>query len=221
MKEYWSIPGPNKAPNAPCIAFYKYDGANFRAEWTKKNGWCKFGTRHVLMDASHQQFGPVIQLFLDKYGESIPKVFVHKFFRGIDSFTVYCELWSANSIAGHFPQLDGRLDVKFPTAEPANITLFDVNANKRGLVLPRDFIKLFGHLDIPRIVYEGNFNQRFIQDVRDNKFDLREGVVAKGTNCSQHHFWMAKCKTSWWFEQLKTLAETNQAIAKELRENTQ
>ncbi len=50
MKKYFSIPGPSKAPNDHCIAFYKYDGSCIRVEWTKKNGWCKYGSRTVLID---------------------------------------------------------------------------------------------------------------------------------------------------------------------------
>lgn len=219
MKRYPSIPGPSKSPNAPCIAFYKYDGVNFRAEWSRKRGWYKFGSRNVLIDRDHP-FGSAIQLFLDKYAKDLPLVFKNKYFKGIDSFIVYCEIWSANSIAGHFPQSDGTLRVQLSDIEPNNVTLFDVNANKRGIVLPRDFVKLFGHLDIPEIVYEGNFNRQFIEDVRKNAFNIKEGVVAKGTNVTQHRLWMAKCKTNWWFEEIKRLAEANEIIAKTLRENS-
>lgn len=64
MKDYPSIPGSSKAPQLPCIAFKKYDGSNIRAEWSKKRGWYKFGTRTQLIDKTDLVFGVVPDLRL-------------------------------------------------------------------------------------------------------------------------------------------------------------
>jgi len=68
----------------------------------------------------------------------------------------------------------------------------------------------FEHLKIPEIIYEGNFNESFIQDVKDGKYDLEEGVVVKGNlphGKHPHNLWMAKVKTKTWLDKLKEEAE--------------
>ena len=56
-----------------------------------------------------------------------------------------------------------------------------VGHKNRAFIKPRDFIKVFSSL-IPtsKVVYEGNLNEQFIQDVRNNIYNLKEGVVCKG-----------------------------------------
>ena len=217
MKSYWEIPGPSKSPQSPCIAFNKYDGANLRFEWSKKRGWYKFGSRNILIDHTSEQFGPAIPLFLETLGEPLVEVFKDsKAFRGVDSFIVYCEYCSANSFAGWFPK-----------DEPKELVLIDVNPHKKGFVLPRDFVKLFGHLRSAEVVYEGNFGPEFVQDVREGKYNLgnvKEGVVAKGIidgkrSNSVHGLWMSKVKTKWWLEELKRKASTDAEFRKILLDN--
>jgi len=75
-------------------------------------------------------------------------------------------------------------------------------------VLPRDFVNHFGHLRAAEVIYEGNFNSQFVQDVKDGKYPVEEGVVAKGVKegKKQHGLWMSKVKTRKWFERLKHCA---------------
>ena len=217
MKEYWSISGPRQAPHEDCIAFDKLDGNNIRAEWSKKQGWYKYGTRTVLLDRTHAIWGCAIPLFEAKYAESLVKaVLDNKDWRGVEKtgFIAYCELCGPNSFAGW--HIEG---------EQLDVTLIDVNINKRGIVLPRQFIKVFGHLDIPKVVYEGKFNKQFIEDVYQGKYPVKEGVVAKGIipgRKAQHSLWMAKAKTKWWLDELRKRAETDinlkQVLADNIRE---
>lgn len=45
MKQYPTINYWNKGYfGESCYAFEKLDGSNIRAEWSKKQGWHKFGT---------------------------------------------------------------------------------------------------------------------------------------------------------------------------------
>lgn len=202
MKLYPSIPGPSKAPQLPCIAFYKYDGSNIRAEWTKKRGWHKFGTRGQLLDESCPLFGGAVKLFHERLGDNIAKVIRdHKDYRGVTEAIVYCEYFGPSSIGMYhnWEELKTKGELK----------LFDVNIHKRGFVIPREFVRNFGHLEhSAQVVYEGNFNKQFVRDVREGKYDVREGVVAKGVNPAnkgraEHGLWMAKCKTNWWFEEIR------------------
>lgn len=192
MYQYPSISGPNKAPHEHCIAFYKHDGSNLRFEWQPKKGWCKYGTRHLLFDHTHDEFGKAIEMFKNKYASDIEKIIRDdKIMRMAKCVTVFLEFEGPRSFAGrHHPE-----DVK-------DLILLDAHVHKKGIMGPTEFLKRFGHLQIPRIVYEGVLNQTFIEDVKTNKFDLKEGVVCKGG--SGHGLWMRKIKTTEYRERLKS-----------------
>ncbi len=198
MKQYLEIQGPNKAPRENCIAFYKYDGSNIRAEWTRKKGWFKYGSRKVLIDNTHP-LGDAINVFLNTYGDELEKIFrKDKLFRNCQNVTVFSEYFGPNSFAGQHEEDD-----------PKEVVLFDVSIHKKGIMSPKDFIKIFGHLKIPEIIYQGNFNESFIQDVKDGKYPVEEGIVAKGLlphGKPPHNLWMAKIKTRKWIEKLKAEA---------------
>lgn len=49
MKEYPSIERKAKY-GIPVYMFEKIDGSNIRVEWSKKNGFYKYGSRHVLLN---------------------------------------------------------------------------------------------------------------------------------------------------------------------------
>ena len=212
MKTYWQIPGPSGAPRGlPCIAFYKHDGSNLRFEWSKKRGWYKFGTRHRLFDESDIEFGEAIPLFLNKFGDEIPKVLKAKQYRGVDRCIVYCEFEGENSFAGWHE-----------VNETQDLILIEVNPHKKGFVPPRQFVSDFGHLHIPKVVYEGNFNREFIQAVRNGEYPVKEGVVAKGIKPgtkAPHGLWMAKAKTAWWLMELRNRAKEIEALRQVLAEN--
>ncbi len=159
MKQYPEIQGSNKAPREYCIAFEKYDGSNIRVEWSRKRGWYKFGSRKVLIDGTHP-LGDAMQIFLNTYGDDLEKIFrKDKLFRNCQNVTVFNEYFGPNSFAGwHDPD------------DEKEIVLFDISIYKKGIMSPRDFVKMFGHLKIPKIIYEGNFNESFIQDVKDGKY---------------------------------------------------
>src|SRR6185436_11759574 len=88
--------------------------------------------------------------------------------------------------------------------EPMELRLFDVNINKRGLVGPRQFMKTFGHLPVPEVLCEGVLTRELIQDVRDGKYPVNEGVICKGGGeKSCHDIWMVKIKTTAYLAKLK------------------
>lgn len=214
MKSYPSIPGPSKAPQSPCIAFYKYDGSNLRFEYSRKRGWWKFGTRRRLFDENDPEYGGAIELFRETYADGLERVFkFEKTYRGIEKATVFCEWFGPSSFAGYHDW-----------EEDHEVMLIDVEIYKRGMVLPRDFVNHFGHLKIPTIIYEGNFSLQFVQDVKEGKYEVAEGVVAKGVNLgkkksAQHGLWLRKVKTLWWLNELKQRAQRDPQFAQALREN--
>jgi hypothetical protein len=213
MKDYPEIPGPSKAPQGPCIAFHKYDGSNLRFEWSKKRGWYKAGIRSGLIDASHPDFGCALHAFQEQQAEGIEKVLRdNKNYIGIQNVVVFCEFLGPSSFAGWH-------DWK----EPKELILFDVDIIKKGFVLPRDFLKDFGHLRIAEPVYEGNFNKEFVEKVKDGHFPVGEGVVAKGVLASKnpvHGLWRAKVKTKAWLAELaKRVQENPKFFGKTLADN--
>lgn len=213
MKEYWSIPGPKKSPKGwPCIAFFKHDGSNLRFEWSKKRGWYKFGTRRRLFDETDPEYGRAIPIFLEKFGDQIPRILKkEKEYRSVDQCIVWCEFEGEHSFAGFHDFTDD-----------FDLILLDVNPYKKGIVPPRQFIKHFGSLNVPEVVYEGNFNQRFILDVREGKYPVKEGVVVKGIKPGghpQHGLWMAKVKTLWWLDELRAKAKENEQYSEVLADN--
>ncbi len=179
-------------------AFDKLDGSNIRAEWNPKRGWYKFGTRNNMIDERDLQFGEAVTLFLNKYGDSLSKVFrTNKSYRRIESFVVFAEYVGEQSFAGR--HIDG--DTK-------DIILFDVDQYKHGFVTPKNFVEDFGHLHIPDVIYKGPYTMDFVQSIRDNQHNLKEGVIVKGvlkTKNQKDEVWMVKVKTKEWLQRVKEL----------------
>lgn len=207
MKQYPKINYYNQGLfDYNCICFDKLDGSNIRLEWSKKRGFYKFGTRNNMITDKDENFGKAIPLFLEKYNDSISKVFTDKY-KKVESFVVFAEYVGPNSFAGwHHP--DDTMD----------IVLFDVNQYKKGFISPYEFVENFGHLDIPKIIYTGKYNQKLIDDIKNNVYGLDEGVIAKGmfvTKKEGEQIWQVKVKTNEWLKKVKTKLG-DKALAEEL-----
>ncbi len=190
MKQYPKIEFYNKGiVGLECYAFDKLDGSNLRFEWGRKRGWYKFGTRNNMIDRSYPEFGNGIDLFLNKYGDDLHRVFVNKYSK-VESFVVFCEYLGEKSFAG---QHDIN-DIK-------DVVLFDVNQYKRGFIPPMEFIDNFGHLHIPKVIYQGRYGQDLINSVKLNQYKLSEGVIVKGIEGKE--IWMTKIKTNDWLERVR------------------
>ncbi len=206
MKDYPSILGPSGAPQLPCIAFYKYDGSNLRFEWQQKAGWCKYGTRRRLFDHTDPEYGAAVEIFHKKYAAGIEDVIKNdKQFRGVREVICFCEYFGPHSFGGQHDPKHPALAMKgVVDNSPMDLMLFDVNLHKKGMMAPRDFVNTFKHLPIAQVVYEGNLNASFIQDVKDGKYPVVEGVVCKGcVGKAPHGIWMRKIKTRAYIEELK------------------
>ncbi len=191
MKEYPSIPGPpvHGAPNMRGWAFYKYDGSNLRVEWSKKRGWHKWGTRTHLFDHTDPTFGQAPAIFTAQFAEPLEKA-IRDNFKGRDRAIAYLEFFGPNSFTG-----------KHKTEDPKELVLIDVNVHQMGFIGPEKFLEVFGHLKRAEVVYEGIIDHQFIQDVRDGKYPVVEGVVCKGGD--RHKLWMMKVKTMAYLAKIK------------------
>jgi hypothetical protein len=200
VKQYPIIPYWNKGFfGESCIAFEKLDGSNIRAEWNKKQGWYKFGTRNQLIDSHDRDFGEAVRLFYHTYADDLTAVFRDKY-RDTQNFVVFFEYFGDNSFAGwHDPKDEKR------------VVLFDVNQYKKGFIEAKEFVKNFGHLEIPEIIYEGKYSRELVHRIKDS--DLHEGVVCKGIR--KKLVWMTKIKSNKWLDRLRNL-KGEIALAKEL-----
>lgn len=185
--DYWCV---------PIIAFDKKDGSNLRFEFSQKKGFYKFGTRKMMIDQQSEPFGFAVDLFLNKYNENLHRIFKDKDYRNVQSFVCFAELVGSKS---EFGQHDFENDT-------FDIILFDIHQYKRGLIPPKEFVKKFESCGIPEIIYEGNLNKEFVEDVRQNKFNLSEGVIGKGeikTKKGRDQLYYCKIKTLDWLNRLK------------------
>ena len=76
----------------------------------------------------------------------------------------------------------------------------------------------FGHLPSAPVVYQGPFDEQLVNDVREGKYPVAEGVVAKGVVLGkkknpQHGLWMSKVKTKAWLAQLRRRADALEFLA--------
>lgn len=186
MLQYPSIVGSSKAPlGKPCIAFYKYDGSNLRWEWSPKQKWHKFGTRRQLFDKDTPLFQQAIPLFIENIGHMIEEK-VKKEYGRVERITAFTEFFGPSSFAGSHNE-----------AEEKELRLFDVFIFKKGFIQPRKFVKMFGEYKwAAEVVYEGNLNKQFIEDIKSSKYNVFEGVIAKGDD------FMVKIKTQKYFDLL-------------------
>jgi len=201
MKTYPSIESANCANKSiSIIAFDKLDGSNIRAEWSAKRGFYKFGTRRRMIDHTDPHLGRAVLLIKAKFEKDLDKVFrrakpIQRFQKGAVCFF---EFFGPRSFAGQHAKDDEH-----------DIVLIDVAPNKAGLIPPREFIKLFGHLHIPEIVYEGRAGKEFIEKVQRGELKgmTFEGVVCKAPNPNRKKTSqpvMFKVKSHAWLERLRT-----------------
>lgn len=195
MKQYPHIEYWNQCKYGSTVwGFDKLDGTNIRAEWSKKRGFYKFGTRKQMIDENHPQFGEAVKLFLEKYNEGLSKIFTdNKEYKNIKSFVTFAEYYGEKSFAGYHED------------DEKDITLFDISMYQKGWVKPKDFIDNFNHLGIPRLIYQGNFNRSLIRDVKEGVYDVEEGIIVKGLRKTKGDelVWMTKIKTDKWLKKLK------------------
>ena len=195
MKTYPKIEYYNRGFFGDTVyAFDKLDGSNIRAEWNKKRGWYKFGTRKQMIDENDINFGDAIPIFLEKYGDDLEKVF-RKTYSNIQNVVIFGEYVGENSFSGQHIEEDEK-----------DVVLFDVNLYKKGFISPKDFYNNFGHLHIPNLVYKGVYDEDLIKDIRSNK-TLKEGVICKGVRKTKGDeiVWMTKIKTLDWLNKVKIL----------------
>lgn len=168
MKPYPSIPRWSQASGTSVYVFDKLDGSNVRAEFNRKGSITKFGKREGLLDDQTPFLREAESLIADKYGEQLGKIVRDNRW---ERTTCYFEFYGPNSFAGtHYD-------------EEHTVTLFDVATFKNGFLEPREFLKLFGHMDYAKLLHHGNFTHELAEAISERTLDgmTFEGVIAKGS----------------------------------------
>lgn len=203
MEQYPSI--DTIVSGAPIYAFDKLDGSNIRAEWNRKNGFYKFGTRRRLLDANEKPFGEAIELIQNKYSDDLERIFRKERYEKV---TAFFEFAGENSFAG------------FHEDEEHDVTLFDIHVYKQGMLPPKEFLKLFyDRVDTTKMLYGGIANQPFIEKVRNSELEgmTFEGVVCKGGFDHRRQPITFKIKSYAWLNKLKVKYAGNQAMYEKLK----
>jgi hypothetical protein len=171
--------------------FDKLDGNNVRAEWRRKRGWYKFGSRTQLLRPEDPLMGDAIQVFVTTMAEPLAKL---AFDNRWTHLIVFMEYWGDQSFAG-----------QHVTGDPKRLTLFDVCPESKGIISPAEFLRLYGKLEVPLPQYFGEYNwtRGFVESVRNGSAGFAptfEGVVGKGGE--RHKLVMAKAKTQAWLNRV-------------------
>ena len=171
MKQYPSIP-KIKQSGSNFYVFDKIDGSNVRAEWSKKKGFTKFGSRKVLLGeagASDEQtlLGESIAL-MQGLSEPMSALFNSK---GWQQVTCFFEFYGPSSFAGSH------------VAEPHKVSLLDINIQNKGMLDVREFLDMFqdSGIEIPKLLHHGSFTSEMEEAVKAGTLEgmTFEGVVAK------------------------------------------
>ena len=183
------------------FAFDKLDGSNFRTEWNRKLskksrftfGFKKYGTRNRVIINVDNPFIKMVNIFKEKYAEKFDEIFrKHKLFRDSNILTLYGEFYGENSFGGIHEW-----------GEKHNLYFYDIFLYKKDFVSPSNFYSEFNNLNMPKLVYKGEFTEQFISDVEENKFGIKEGIVYKGVENGK--IFIGKIKTNEWLSKIKKL----------------
>lgn len=191
MKHFPSI-SHSVSWNVDVYAFDKLDGSNIRAEWShKKSSFYKFGSRRRLIDSREPILGKSVDLITDGFEKQLHDIFKAK---GYESVVCFFEFYGPSSFAG-FHRAD----------ESYEVTLIDVAPYKKGFTPPEQFVDLYGHLRIPRVLHKGPVDDAFLKSVRDGSLPgmTFEGVVCKHPSADGRFTSMFKVKSNAWLKRLK------------------
>lgn len=196
---YPKIPDALNCPLKQCVAFEKLDGVNIHFVWMPNNYFVEYGTRRdrfdldtpegiKQFDGAHPELKGVDLLWdrecrLEEYLLHHPKY-------GQSDVIVFTEYHGPNSFAGsHKPK------------DKMQFTIIDVMVDGKMLP-PEELLEEFKDFNLPKVVFKGKFTGQLFVDVRNGKYDVKEGIVVKGVVDGQVH--MAKIKTQAYLDKLKS-----------------
>jgi len=203
MQDYISV-SREVVKGIPIYAFDKIDGSQIRAEWNKKNMFWKFGTRTQLLDPKDERYGEAVGLIKSKYEKDLHDRFVKERYQ---KALCYFEFWGKNSFAGNHEK------------EEYFVTIFDLRVHPKGIMPPKEFLRITEGLDRVQLLYHGNANDPFVEEVQEGRLGgmTFEGVVCKSQQMASFGIpLMFKVKNRAWLEKLKTYCKGDDKLFEKL-----
>ena len=223
---YPKIPDGRNCPLKKCIAFEKYDGTNLHFVWAphrppedrpSMDSCCGeagvfdwFGTRRdrfTYDSDGSKAFAKAHPELDDMLCDSLYDVEVtlrDKYYDIVkNEAIVFGEYWGPQSFAGQHVRHNyyNVTTGKCENPNPHQLTIIDIMID--GVILPPDdFIRDFGQCNIAQVVYRGKYTGQFVEDVRNGKYNVNEGVVCKGVVDGQ--LYMTKIKTNAYMKKLQS-----------------
>lgn len=185
-------------PNA--YVFDKLDGSNLRFEWSRQQGFHKFGTRTRRFDETDWQFGRAIPLFQRTLAEDLTKIFARERW---DRCVVFAEHWGPSSFAGCHHELV--TNKPLDPDDQMRLDLIDVAPYKQGILGPAEFVRLFSDVPCAKLLGRFNWTRGFVERVWQGEIEgvTFEGVVGTIGHGKTHDLVMAKAKTKVWIDKVK------------------
>lgn len=203
MKEYPSI--SKIIPHSVSImAFSKLDGSCIRAQYSKKRGFYKFGSRTRLLSEEQGIIYKAVELIKAK--EDILIKSIEKY--NTDNCVFFFEFYGDNSFAGnHFE------------GDEHKVSVIDVNIHKQGMLPLKELIKFSDNGLGAELLYHGQITAEFVNSVRDSSLVGMplEGVVCKANNPKdKHNHLMFKIKSDAWRQKLKNFCGDDEKLFEQL-----
>jgi len=205
MQDYVSIPRGYIVKGKPIYAFDKLDGTQIRVEWNKKRKFWKYATKKHLISKSNGTYGEACYLIKEKYERDLHDVFVKERFQ---KAIIFCEFYGDSSFAG-----------RHNDDEEHYVTLFDIRVKGKGILQPKEFIRLTKGIDTAKLLYHGNANEPFIESVRNRTL---EGMTLEGVVCKSQEYKsfgipiMFKLKSTDWYKRLVAHCSGDEKLYEEL-----
>lgn len=197
MEQYLSIPVlkgskvSGTETTSHFVVFGKLDGSNIRVEWSKKQGFSKFGTRKRLLSETDPVFGKACSL-VNKQASVFESIFKDL---KVDNATLFFEFLGDKSFAGfHDPEDNHR------------VVLIDCKIYKKGYMEPDAFISAFGaKVQIAPVLYTGPLTFELVEEIKQSKLEgmPEEGVVCKLKRYPKSGPVMVKIKSDLWLAKVR------------------
>ena len=189
-----------------CYCFDKLDGSNIRAEWARKHkSFIRFGSRTQLLGNENPTLVKAIDLIKNKYGDSLGRIFTDS---RVENAVCFFEFFVPNSFAGNHVETDTH-----------DVVLFDVNLYKKGIIGPREFLKLCDSVHIPNLVHVGPVGKELESLVKSSRCPsvTFEGIVCKSVSTGKDRLpIMFKIKSNAWFDKLRSFCKGDENLFKKL-----
>lgn len=202
MKSYPSISTVIQM-GLPIYAFNKIDGSGIRAEYHKKKGFYKFGSRKRLLSDEQPILFKAKDLILEQQ-DVVAKICEKNKW---ESIILFYEFAGPNSSFGNHIETDDH-----------KVWLIDANPYKRGILSPREFLDSFSDINHAPLLYHGNCNNALLDSVRNGTLEGMgsEGVVCK-TKGKGNTILMFKIKREDWYLRLREYCNGDDSLFEELK----